>query len=58
MAQTTDSSGIVTDILNVASGNRDIKVGFYPSEILMIGAVILIAVFVAVALANLVTRKK
>lgn len=47
----------IADILAVAGGNKDFKVGFYTSEILMIGAVILVAVFLAVAAANLVTKK-
>ena len=47
----------ISDILSVAGGNREFKVGFYQSEIYLLGATILMAVFIGVTLANIVSKK-
>ena len=47
----------VQDILSVFGGNKDIKVGLYKDDVMLLGVTILVAMFLAVLLANQVSKK-
>lgn len=52
MNNTQQTTSTVSDILQVAAGNKEFKVGIDTTSLLMFGIAVFVAMFLAVLLAN------
>lgn len=57
MLESTNQPTSVNDVLGVLGGNRDIKVGLYKDDVMLLGVTMLVAMFIAVLLAHQVSKR-